>query len=136
MNNQTAPSADLPTLLLITSLPHSRKSLDAIQFAKQKLQQNKPVRVFFYADGAYVANDLIWQTANVTNIADEWAKLAHNHQLALPVCVSTALARGISDDENAKRHQLSSSNLKSPFKLVGLSELALLLDQCDQCVQF
>lgn len=130
-NEQSAP-----VLLLITSLPHSRQSSDALNFAQTKLQNGESVRVFFYADGAYIANDLVWQTANVPNIAEQWAALSHRYGLDLPVCVSTALARGICDDDNAKRHQLSGSNLKSPFKLVGLSELAMLIEQCKQCVQF
>ena len=125
-----------PILLLITSLPHSRQSVEALHFAQAKLQNNEPIRVFFYADGAYIANDLVWQTANVPNIAEQWAIISCTYQLDLPVCVSTALARGICDDDNAKRHQLTGSNLKSPFKLVGLSELAMLIEQCQQCVQF
>lgn len=115
------------TTLLITCPPHSSNARRAFLHAKALLESHQPVRVFFYGDGAYVANDLAWQPDNIANIANDWATLASTHHLALPVCVSTALARGICDDDNAKRHHLSGNNLKSPFKLVGLTEFALML---------
>lgn len=117
----------MTTILLITCLPHSEAMKRALAHAKRLLDAGAPVRVFFYADGAYIANALCWQNADITNPANEWAKLATDYRLNLPVCVSAALARGISDDDNSKRHHLSTSNLKTPFVLVGLSEFAMML---------
>lgn len=114
--------------LLITCSPHSQNARRAFIHAKDLLTQGNTVRVFFYSDGAYIANDLAWQPANVSNLADDWATLANAYHLNLPVCVSAALARGITDHENAKRHQLSSHNLKPPFTLVGLTEFAIMLN--------
>ncbi|MFC0820843.1 sulfurtransferase complex subunit TusD [Moraxella marmotae] len=124
------------TLLLITSSPHSHQAKLAINDAKQRLERGETVSVFFYGDGAYTANRLMWQTANVANIAKDWVELAAKYRLALPVCVSTALARGITDGENAKRHGLDGENLLPPFTLVGLSELALLIDASDTVMQY
>lgn len=123
------------TTLLITCLPHSRQCLKAFEFAKDKLEKGESVQVFFYGDGAYIANDFCWQTADTKNIADDWVALANTYTLKLPVCVSTALARGICDDDNAKRHKLSGTNLKNGFSLVGLSEFAMMISN-GQLVQF
>ena len=49
---------------------------------------------------------------------------------------SAALNRGITDQENAKRHQLSNSNLAQGFELVGLGELADALQSSARIVQF
>ena len=95
-----------------------------------------PLHVFFYADAANTANRLRWQSADQMNITKEWQKLAEQYQLALPVCVSTALSRGISDGENSTRHQLDSENLAAGFKLVGLSELALMMQGDCRLLQF
>lgn len=126
----------MPTLLLITASPHSQTAKQAIATAKSLLDQKQSVSVFFYGDGAYTANRLMWQTADVPSVSDKWVKLADEYSLDLPVCVSTALARGITDSDNAKRHHLDGDNLRSPFRLVGLSELALQIDGADTVMQF
>ncbi len=95
-----------------------------------------PLNIFFYADAANTANRLRWQSADQMNITQAWQKLAEQYQLALPVCVSTALSRGISDGENSTRHQLDSENLASGFKLVGLSELAMMMQGDCRLIQF
>ncbi len=95
-----------------------------------------PLNIFFYADAANTANQLRWQSADQMNITQAWQKLAEQYQLALPVCVSTALSRGISDGENSTRHQLDSENLASGFKLVGLSELAMMMQGDCRLIQF
>lgn len=95
-----------------------------------------PLHVFFYADAANTANRLRWQSADQMNITKAWQKLAKQYQLTLSVCVSTALSRGISDSENSTRHQLDSENLAAGFKLVGLSELAMMMQGDCRLLQF
>lgn len=124
------------TLVLVTSIPHSRQAWQAVKFVSQQLADKQSVSVFFYGDAAYTANRLAWQTADVPSLSQAWVILAHQYNLKLPVCVSTALARGISDGENSQRHQLDGDNLLSPFYLAGLSELALLIDDDTTVVQF
>ena len=51
----------------------------------------------------------------------------HSHQ---------GLARGITDVDNANRHSLDGDNLRAPFRLVGLSELALQIDDDVTVIQF
>lgn len=126
----------MKTLLLITSSPHTPSAKNALTTAKELLQDRQAVSVFFYGDGAYTANALMWQSADVPSVRDTWVGLADTYSLALPVCVSTALARGITDTENATRHGLMADNLQVPFTLVGLSELALMMGDDVQVVQF
>lgn len=112
-------------LLLITSAPHTPKAWQALNLAKSRLEKAEPIAVFFYADGAYTANGFRWQSADVPDVACEWVSLSKQYNIPLPVCISTALARGITDQDNALRHNIPSCNLKQGFTLVGLSELAL-----------
>ncbi|WP_367103283.1 sulfurtransferase complex subunit TusD [uncultured Psychrobacter sp.] len=97
---------------------------------------NQLLKLFFYADAANIANRLRWQSADQVNLTKEWQILAEQYQLALPVCVSTALSRGISDPDNSARHQLQGDNLAESFELVGLSELALMMQSDCRVLQF
>ena len=63
-------------------------------------------------------------------------EVAKKYGLKLPVCVSTALARGITDAQNAQRHGLLGDNLHPDFELVGLADLAMQLDDDTQLQQF
>ncbi len=125
-----------PLLILITNAPQQPLAKLAVRFAQSALAEtNNKIEIFFYGDGASTANSLSWQTAEQTNICHEWQKLAEQYQLNLSVCVSTALARGVSDKENSQRHQLIGDNLAEGFRLVGLSELVMKMANA-KVVQF
>ena len=139
-------------LLLITADPSHPLAHIALRYARTYLQnlsmndkvdddslsknQQAPLNIFFYADAANTANRLRWQSADQMNITQQWQNLAEQYQLSLPVCVSTALSRGISDNDNSARHQLNSENLATGFSLVGLSELAMMMQGDCRLIQF
>ncbi|MGP5535804.1 sulfurtransferase complex subunit TusD [Psychrobacter glacincola] len=137
-------------LLLITADPSHPLAHLALRYARAYLKNaannkdindsvtldNVTLNVFFYGDAANTANDLRWQSADQINLTKEWQTLAEQFQLALPVCVSTALSRGISDTDNSKRHQLNGDNLATGFSLIGLSELAMMMQGDCRLMQF
>ena len=108
------------TLLLLTEPPSKPLAWHAVDLARQLQQQGAVVRVFFYQDAVLIANALRWQPADELSLAEAWRQLA----IDLPVCVSAALYRGVTDTDNATRHALSSQNLATGFRLTGLGELA------------
>ena len=122
----------MSTLLLITSSPTSIHAWHALGLAQALKQKNENFRVFFYQDGVNVANALQWVPDDQHKLTSEWQKL----EIRLPVCVSAALARGISDAENAQRHNLQQHNLADQFELVGLGELADAVQTADRLIQF
>lgn len=122
----------MSTLLLITSAPSSIHAWHALGLAQALKAKEQDFRVFFYQDGVHVANALQWVPDDQRNLSVEWQKLS----IRLPVCVSAALARGITDQENAKRHQIPAHNLALGFELVGLGELADAVQSTDRLIQF
>ena len=55
----------------------------------------------------------------------------------MPPCVREhRVARGITDAPNALRHQLDGENVREPFFLVGLSQLAMAIHDDVQVLQF
>jgi len=132
-------------LLLITADPSHPLARLALRYAKAYLQSaanedntniNVSLNLFFYGDAAHIANRLRWQSADQVNLTKEWQGLAEQYELSLPVCVSTALSRGISDTDNSTRHQLDADNLATGFTLVGLSELAIMMQDNRYLMQF
>ena len=111
---------EMNVLLLLTEAPTQPLAWHAFELAQQLLQQGASLRVFFYQDAVLIANALRWQPADEPSLAAAWRQL----RLDLPVCVSAALYRGITDADNAARHALGSHNLAAGFRLTGLGELA------------
>jgi tRNA 2-thiouridine synthesizing protein D len=149
-SDTTFMTTDTP-LLLVTADPSHPLAQLALRYARAYLKstvmntkttdsdvskQQATLSVFFYADGAHTANRLRWQSAEQIDLTQQWQNLAKQYQLPLPVCVSTALSRGISDRENGARHQLEGDNLAAGFSLVGLSELAMMMQSNCRLIQF
>ena len=127
------------TLLLLTKDPSHPMAMLALRYAEAFLQSTddpQQLSVFFYADAASIANRLRWQSAEQFNITKAWQALAAQHALDLPVCVSTALSRGITDTDNGTRHQLTGDNLAAGYQLVGLGELASLMQKDGRMICF
>lgn len=122
-------------LLILTTAPHDPLSHTAVALARALLAAGSALAVFFYQDAVSVANRLLWQPADRPNVQAEWQALAQAHALALPVCVSAALARGVSDADNAARHGLSGENLAAGFSLTGLGTLAELTAQAQKVIR-
>ncbi|MEC7121124.1 MAG: sulfurtransferase complex subunit TusD [Pseudomonadota bacterium] len=120
----------MKTLLLLTAPPTTRLAWHSVALAQQLLQQGASVQVFFYQDAVSIANRLCWRPADEPSLAAAWRAL----HIELPVCVSAALLRGVSDHDNATRHGLSTDNLAEGFRLTGLGELAEQVLNADRVI--
>jgi tRNA 2-thiouridine synthesizing protein D len=121
----------MTTLLLLTAAPDTHLAWHSVRLAGALIARNQVVKVFFYQDAVAVVNDRIWRPADEPSLQAEWQSLPIDR----PVCVSAALARGISDADNARRHGRHGNNLAEGFRLAGLGELADLMQQADRVVQ-
>lgn len=118
-------------LLLLTSAPTQRLAWHAIELAKTLQRKQHTVTVFFYQDAVQIANQLNWRPSDEPSLSQAWLNLG----IDLPVCVSAALCRGVTDSDNAARHQLSNANLTAGFRLTGLGELADAMLHADRTIQ-
>ena len=120
------------TLLLITAPPTSRFAFHALCLAQAMHKKQQPFEVFFYQEAVTVAHAALWRSDDELNLTAAWQDLG----IELPVCVSAAIMRGITDEDNATRHQLNHCNLATGFKLVGLGTLAEAISQARHLIQF
>lgn len=121
----------MTTLLLLTSAPTSRLAWHAYELARTMINQQQALLVFFYQDAVQVANQLTWRPADESALAKKWSSL----NIDLPICVTAALARGITDEDNAKRHHLARTNLAQGFRMAGLGELADAMLKASRIIQ-
>lgn len=151
LNNTAMPNTstlDTPIVMLMThapSHPLTKRALECAQSlwandSKTTVEQNPltntDFKIFLYSDAVMLANRLIWLPDDIENMAKNWQRFAMSHDLTIQVCVSAALARGVTDADNATRHQLQGDNLADGFELVGLGELAMHLHRAKTVYQF
>ena len=120
------------TLLLLTQPGTHPVAWHAFRLAQSLIQAQHTVQVFFYQDAVTIANALNWRPQDEPNLGQQWQSLC----IDLPVCVSAALNRGVTDSDNAERHQLGTANLLSGFRLAGLGELADAMMAAERTLQF
>ncbi|ONG37622.1 sulfurtransferase TusD [Alkanindiges hydrocarboniclasticus] len=120
------------TLLLLTLPSTSPIAWHALKLAQSLIHAQHTVQVFFYQDAVTIANGLSWRPQDEPSLGQEWQGLG----IDLPVCVTAALNRGITDEDNAKRHQLSTTNLLPGFRMAGLGELADAMMIAERTLQF
>jgi len=94
------------------------------------------VGVFFYQEGVLNANQLVSPATDEINLPEFWSQLAIENVFPLEVCVSASLRRGVVNEVEAKQLSLTQHNLRSPFVLSGLGQLAELSAASDRLVQF
>lgn len=127
------------TTLLFTHSPFADTTRQGIEFIEnfyQNSAQSAPLNIFLYSEAVHLANRLNWLPSDTPNPVKNFQQLLAKHKLSAKVCVSTALARGVVDSENAKRHHINGENLASSCELVGLGEFAMFLHNSTDVYQF
>jgi len=124
--------------ILVTGNPASSQSASsAYQFCHAALSAGHIISgVFFYLDGVLNANHFIHPATDEVNLPNLWASLATKHDFPLEVCVSASLRRGVINAQEAEQMGGNHHNVKAPFVLSGLGQLAELSAHCDRLIQF
>ena len=124
--------------VVVTGAPYgSQSASSAYQFcAAATLAGHEIAGVFFYQEGVLNASQLVRPATDEVNLPDLWATLATQYKFPLEVCVSASLRRGVMNEQEAEQLSLSQFNLKPPFVLSGLGQLAELSADCDRLLQF
>ncbi len=124
--------------VVVSGAPYGAQGASsAYQFCASAVQAgHEIVGVFFYQEGVLNANQLVSPASDEINLPDFWAQLASQYKFPLEVCVSASLRRGIVNQVEAQQLSLEQFNLKAPFVLSGLGQLAELSANADRLVQF
>lgn len=124
--------------ILVTGQPYSdQSSKTALQFCKAIVErQHRIYRVFFFNDGVHCANSFITPPQDEKSIPSQWQVLQQEHDLDLVICVSSALRRGVIDQKEAQRYEVSGHNMAGGFNIGGLGQWVDACIQADRVVRF
>ena len=115
----------------------SQSAYSALMFTRACLEAGHRVhRVFFYQDGVHTGNALLSPPQDELNLHRAWLKLKAEYDLELIVCIAAAARRGVVNESEAARHNLSAHNLPEGFELTGLGQLVEACATTDRVINF
>lgn len=125
------------SIVVYSSPSSSQAAATAFKFTQTLLEEGHEVyRLFFFADGVHNANRLLCTPQDEPNLAANWHKLISNYELESIACVSSAIKRGILNQQEAERHELDVNTLYDSTEIAGLGQLVDAAIQSDRIVQF
>lgn len=110
--------------LVITAAPYSSQAPHtALQFAHAVLAAGKRIdRVFLYGDGVHLASSLSTPPSDELNLSEAWSDFLTKNNIPGIACIASALRRGLVNQSEMQRYELTAANLRAPFEIAGLGE--------------
>lgn len=124
--------------LHVTCAPYSKQgNLSALNFAQALIKSGHSLsRVFFSSDGVHTGSQLSVPPQDEPDISQAWSDLGKEHNIELILCISACLKRGLLDANEAERYDKNASNIRPPFTISGLGQLAEAAIINDRLVTF
>ncbi|MBV1905964.1 MAG: sulfurtransferase complex subunit TusD [Pseudomonadales bacterium] len=124
--------------IAVYAAPYSHQSPDtAYQFALAALNAGHSItRIFFYHSGVFNASGLSIPPQDEINIIERWAQLSKKFDVELAVCIAAALKRGIIDEAESRRYELTQHNIHPAFQIVGLGQWVDAMITADRVLVF
>jgi tRNA 2-thiouridine synthesizing protein D len=125
------------SLVIQCSPSQSSLAKSSLEFAKAILvRQHQVYRIFFYGDGAWLANDFMVELQGEDNVAHEWRQFLAQHTIDAVVCITASLKRGLLDGHESLRYGKKASNLAPEFQLSGLGQFIEAAALSDRVITF
>ena len=125
------------SIVVYSSPATSQAAATALQFTRTLLDEGHEIyRLFFFSDGVQNTNRLAVTPQDEINIPAEWHTLITNYELESVACVSSAIRRGILNQQEADRYEMEFSTLFESSEIAGLGQLVDAALQSDRLVQF
>tara|TARA_B100001123_G_C14769921_1_gene812265 strand:- start:135 stop:524 length:390 start_codon:yes stop_codon:yes gene_type:complete len=124
--------------IVVYAAPYSSEAAStAYNFTKTLLDEGHEVyRIFFFSDGVHNANRLAISPQDEKNLQKSWDALIKSHELNSVACVTSAIKRGIINQQEAVRHELAETSIFDSSELGGLGQLIDAAINSDRIVNF
>jgi len=124
--------------IVVYAAPYSSEAAaTAFRFTRCLLQSGHQVtRLFFFGDGVLNTNKLAVAPQDEINLQQQWDQLIKSYELDSVACVSSAIKRGIINEQESKRHELDATSLLKSSEIAGLGQLVDAVLNSDRVVNF
>jgi len=124
--------------IIIQSSPTQNDACySALAFAQALLTKGHKIhRIFIYGEAAILGNSHITPGQDEPNIQADWAEFIRQNSLDAVVCIATALKRGILNQQECQRYELSSPVFDDTMELSGLGQLIEASALSDKVITF
>lgn len=124
--------------IVVYAAPYSSEAaVTAFNFTRTLLAQGHDIyRLFFFGDGVHNANRLSVVAQDENNLQQQWDKLIRDHELDSVICVSSAVNRGILDEQESRRHEFDAVSAHASSELAGLGQLIDATINSDRVINF
>ncbi len=123
--------------LLVLSSPTEQGAYTALRFARAVIKKKHTIyRIFFLSDGTLNSQGLAVFPQDKPSLPTLWQELAEQHSIDIVTCVSSALCRGVIDENEAKRYDRLNHSINQAHNLSGLGQLVDAYAYSDRLVTF
>lgn len=124
--------------IVVHSAPYTSEGAHtAFRFCQAVLGEGHEIyRLFFFRDGVHNLTRLAVVGQEETNLQTAWENLINEHNLDAVACVTSALKRGIIDQQEAERYEKSAHSLYEAASIAGLGQLVDAVSNSDRVLNF
>jgi tRNA 2-thiouridine synthesizing protein D len=124
--------------VIVHSAPYASEGAhSALRFCEALLTEGHEIyRLFFFRDGVHNLNRLSVVGQDEVNLQERWESLIESHHIDTIACVTSALKRGVIDEQEARRYEKSASSLSSHASIAGLGQLIDATNKSDRVLNF
>jgi len=124
--------------VVVYAAPYSSEAAStALNFTRAVISQGHEIyRLFFFGDGVHNANAMAVVAQDEVNLQEQWDDLIKQHRLDSVVCVSSAVNRGILNQQEANRHDGAAVTLNESSDISGLGQLVDAAIHSDRIINF
>lgn len=124
--------------IVVYAPPYScEAAATAFRFTRTLLEAGHEVyRLFFFSDGVHNTSRLAVTAQDEMNLQQQWDRLINGYELDSVACVTSALKRGILDNQEAVRHELDAVSIQDSTEIAGLGQLIDATLNSDRVISF
>ena len=124
--------------IVVFAAPYSSEAAaTAYRFTKTLLESGHDVyRLFFFSDGVHNTSRLAITPQDEVNLQLQWGKLIDAYDLDSVACVTSAIKRGLLNEQEASRHELDVVSIRDSSAIAGLGQLIDATLHSDRVISF
>jgi len=124
--------------IVVHSAPYSSQGAHtALKFCQSLISEGHEIyRLFFFRDGVNNLNKLAVVAQDELHIQSQWDELIQTNNIDAIACVTSALKRGVIDEQESQRYEKAAFNLTENATIAGLGQLVDATLNSDRLLNF